>query len=107
MGFSGNFTRISLGDNPDGGTAVFVEGRTDNTADPPKSIHIVVPRNGQPLTATVEDPTLIDWEVMFPDGNPPFAEGDTVFVVGIAVRDEPHDPFVWDGSFTLEPKEEP
>ena len=107
MPFSSNFTRVSLGDDPDGGTAMFVEGRTDDTAEPPKSIHVIVPHNGMPLTATVENPTLTDWEVMFPNGRPPFAEGDTVFVVGVAMRDEPHDPFVWDGSFALEPKEEP
>ena len=107
MPFSGNFTRISLGDNPDGGTAMFVEGRTDDTAEPPKAIHVIVPHNGVPLTSTVENPTLTDWEVMFPDGDPPFAEGDTVFVVGVALRKDPHDPFVWEGSFALEPKEEP
>jgi hypothetical protein len=45
--------------------------------------------------------------VMFPDGNPPFAKGDTVFVIGVAMRKDPHDPFVWEGSFALEPKEEP
>jgi hypothetical protein len=107
MPFSSNFTRVSLGDNPAGETAMFVEGRTDNTAEPPQSIHVIVPHNGEPLTGTVEDPTLTDWEVMFPDGNPPFAEGDTVFVIGVAMRDEPHDPFVWEGSFALEPQEDP
>ena len=66
-----------------------------------------MPHNGVPLTATVENPTLTDWEVMFPDGDPPFADGDTVFVVGVALRKDPHDPFVWEGSFALVPKEEP
>ena len=107
MPFSGNFTRISLGDNPDGGTAMFVEGRTDDTAEPPKAIHVMVPHNGVRPTATVENPTLTDCGVMIPNGDPPFAEGDRVFVVGVALRKEPHDPFVWEGSFALEPKEEP
>jgi hypothetical protein len=107
MSFSGNFTRVSLGANPAGESALFVEGRTDNTAEPPRSIHVILPHNGEPLTATVDRPDVTDWEVMFPDGDPPFAAGATVFVVGVAMREEPHDPFVWEGSFTLEAKEEP
>jgi hypothetical protein len=109
MSFSGNFTRVTLGDDPAAPNtkALFIEGRTDNAAEPPDAIHVIVPRNGQPLTATVETPTLIDWEVKFPDGNPPFSEGDDVFVVGVAIRPAPHDPFVWEGSFTLTSRDFP
>ena len=109
MPFSSNFTRVTLGDDPDvaGTKAIFVEGRTDDSADPPEAIHVVLPHDGQPLTATVEKPTLIDWVVKFPEGKPPFADGDDVFVVGVATRPEPHDPFVWEGSFTLATREEP
>jgi hypothetical protein len=109
MSFSGNFTRVTLGPDPEAGGArtVFVEGRTDDTADPPLAIHVVLPHNGRPLTATVERPTLVDWEVKFPEDDAPFVEGADVFVVGVATRPEPHDPFVWEGSFKLEAKEEP
>ena len=89
MPFSGNFTRISLGDNPDGGTAMLVEGRTNDTAEPPKAIHVMVPHNGVPLTATVENPTLTDWEVMFRTAIR-LAEGERcarlLGPVGLAVR---------------------
>jgi hypothetical protein len=109
MPFSGNFTRVTLGADPEagGGRAIFVEGRTDDAADPPLAIHIVLPHDGQALTATVVTPTLIDWEVKFPEGNPPFNEGDDVFVVGVATRPAPHDPFVWEGSFTLTSRDFP
>jgi hypothetical protein len=109
MPFSGNFTRVTLGKDPDvpGAKAIFVEGRTDDEADRPEAIHVILPHDGQPLTATVAEPTLIDWEVKFPDGDPPFADGDAVFVVGVAMRPEPHDPFVWEGSFKLATREEP
>ncbi len=109
MGFSGNFTRITLGADPDvdGAKAIFVQGRTDDTADPPEAIHVILPFGGQPLTATVATPTLIDWEVKFPEGNQPFNEGDDVFVVGVATRPAPHDPFVWEGSFTLASRDFP
>ena len=79
MGFSGNFTRVTLGADPeaDGARTLFVEGRTDDSADPPLSIHVVLPRNGKPLTATVETPTLIDWEVKFPEDDVPFTISET------------------------------
>jgi len=109
MGFSGNFTRVTLGPDPevDGAHAIFVEGRTDDTADPPLAIHVLLPHGGKPLTATVVTPTLIDWEVKFPEDETTFAEGDDVFVVGVATRPEPHDPFVWEGSFKLETRDFP
>ena len=109
MGFSGNFTHITLRADPadSGKKALFVGGRTDDTAEPPGAIHVILPHDGKPLTATVEEPTLIDWEVKFPTGTPPIKDGDDVFVVGVATRPAPHDPFVWEGSFTVATEEEP
>jgi hypothetical protein len=106
MGFSGNFTRVTLGNDPDGGNALFVAGRTDAT-DPPDAIHVVLPHGPHALVTTVEAPGLADWEVKFPDGRPPFKVGDDVFVVGVATRPEPHDPFVWEASFRLTAREDP
>jgi hypothetical protein len=108
MGFSGNFTGVTLGDDPaaPGTKALFVEGRTDAT-DLPKAISIILPLDGRPLTATVEKPTLIDWEVKFSHADAPLQVGDEVFVVGVATRKSPHDPFVWEGSFKLESRDPP
>ena len=109
MGFSGNFTHVALRADPEraGEKALFVKGRTDDTAEPPLAIHVVMPHDDTPLTATVLKPTLIDWEVKFPAGTPPIKDGDDVFVVGVAIRPAPHDPFVWEGSFTVATEEEP
>jgi len=109
MSFSGNFTRVTLGADPevDGAKAISVKGRPDTAADRPNEIQAIIPNGGKPLTATVATPTLIDWEVKFPEEDTPFAEGDDVFVVGVATRPEPHDPFVWEGSFKLESRDFP
>ena len=90
MGFSGNFTPSRLGDDPEvaGKKALFVEGRTDAT-DPPQAIHVVdAAVTVSQLTASAPSaragPT---GTVKFPDGNPPFADGDEVFLVGVAQRE--------------------
>jgi hypothetical protein len=107
MGFSGNFTGVTLGDDEaDGGTALFVEGRTD-ASEVPDAIHVVLPRGAELLSASVEAPGLTDWEAKFPDGTPPFNVGDDVFVVGVAERPAPQEPFVWQGSFTITSREFP
>jgi hypothetical protein len=106
MPFSSNFTRVTFGADPAGGQALFVAGRTD-ASDPPDAIHVLLPHGAEPLTATVVAPGLDDWEVRFPDGNPRFKVGDDVFVVGVATRAQPHDPFVWEASFRLAAREQP
>jgi hypothetical protein len=105
MPFSSNFTRVTFGDDPYGGTALFVAGRTD-ASDPPGAIHVVLPRGTESRITTVVAPGLDDWEVKFPDGNPPFEVGDDVFVVGVATRRD-QDPFVWEASFRLAAREQP
>jgi hypothetical protein len=108
MSFSSNFTRVTLGADPEvgGANAIFVEGRTD-ASNPPDAIHVVLPHGDQPRVTSVAAPGLVAWEVKFPDGNPPFNEGDEVFVVGIATRPAPQDPFVWEASFTLASRDFP
>ena len=108
MGFSGNFTGATLGDDPEapGTQALFVEGRTDAT-DMPKAVHVILPLNGKPLTATVKKPSLVDWEVKFSAADAPLAEGAEVFVVGVATRKSPQDPFVWEASFKLVSRDPP
>jgi hypothetical protein len=105
MGFSGNFTSVSLVDDPAVGRVLLVQGRSDVSgvaADLPTEIQVVVMHNGETLMEHAPRPDLADWNVTFPDGDPPsFTEGDDVFVVGIAKRPAPHDPFVWEGSFAL------
>ena len=46
MGFSGNFTAVTFGDDPEvaGKKALFIQGRTDAT-DPPQAIHVVMLRS--------------------------------------------------------------
>ncbi|HMJ36714.1 MAG TPA: hypothetical protein VK501_22605 [Baekduia sp.] len=100
MAFNSNFTRVTLGTDPaTGGQALFVEGRSQ----PPdlSEIHVAVPHNGQLVSARVPDPDLTPWEVQLPVAAPPVAVGDDVFVVGVALRPAPCDPFVWQGSFSI------
>jgi hypothetical protein len=107
MGFSGNFTGVTLGeDERGGGRALFVEGRTD-ASEIPDAIHVVLPRDGELLSAAVEAPGLTDWEAKFPEGAAPFTVGDDVFIIGVAKRHEPQEPFVWQGSFTITAREFP
>jgi hypothetical protein len=108
MGFSGNFTAVTFGDDPEaeGKKALFVQGKTDAT-DPPAAIHVVMLRSGEPVTASAPAPGLNDWTVKFPNGNPPFAVGEDVFLVGVARRAAPQDPFVWNGSFTIASRDFP
>jgi hypothetical protein len=109
MPFSGNFTRVTLGDDPEaaGRQAVLVEGQTP-VSNPPTAIHLVMTRkSGKALNADVPAPGLAVWVATFPDGDDPFTIDEEVFLVGIAVRPAPHDPFVWEGSFALAPRSFP
>jgi hypothetical protein len=103
MGFSGNFTSVGLVDDPAAGRVLSVQGRTDvrDASEMPTEIQVVVMHNGTTVMNHAPRPDLSDWDVTFPDGDPAFTEGDDVFVVGIAKRPAPHDPFVWEGSFAL------
>lgn len=101
MPLNANFTRVTLGEDPaTGGRMLFVEGTSApaNGADP---IFVTVPYAGEILSASVDDATLTPWEARFPEGATPFEAGGDIFVVGVAIRPAPHDPFVWQGSFQI------
>lgn len=105
MALNSNFTRVILDDDPStGGRALFVEG----ISDPPgatSEIFVALPHNGELLTAPVDNAGLNPWEAKFPEGDTPFQTGDDVFVVGVATRQSPCDPFVWQGSFEIKSRE--
>jgi hypothetical protein len=101
MGFSSNFTRVRLqtAEGTDESVLV-VDGRSD-PADGKGDIHVAIPRGGTLFTATVNPAGLSDWSAPFPELTPPFAPGEDAFVVGVAMRPGPCDPFVWQGSFAV------
>jgi Ni,Fe-hydrogenase III large subunit len=97
MPFNSNFTRVTV----DAAHALCVEGRSE----PPEgatAIFVAVSHEGQFHTARVDNPALIDWEAMFPEGAPGCQVGDEVFVFGVAMRPPPCDPFTWQASFEVE-----
>jgi hypothetical protein len=108
MPFSGNFTGVRLGDptDPDDLTStaaarsLFVEGRSE-PPDDHGEIHVALPRDGKLLSVTIDAAGLNEWEAEFRDVTPPFEVDEDVFVIGVAMRPEPCDPFVWQGSFTI------
>lgn len=102
MALNGNFTRVTLGvDDETGGTALFVEGRSE-PPDDVRDIHVALPHGGTLLSAPVREARATDWQAKFPEGPSPFEPGQEVFVVGVAMREPPRDPFVWEASFTIE-----
>jgi hypothetical protein len=103
MPFNTNFTGVTVGVDPaTGANALFVEGRSEPAGET-TSIFVALSHGGGELrSAAVDNPALTGWTVRFPEGNPPFQPGDEAFVVGVAMRPPPRDPFVWQGSFTIE-----
>jgi len=106
MSFSANFTAARLDGATTGAAAggdiLIVDGRSD-PATANAEIHVAIPHDGKLLSVTVNASDLTDWKAPFPNVTPPFEVGDEVFVVGVAMRPAPHDPFVWQGSFTVAP----
>lgn len=105
MPFSGNFTRVTLGDAGGGRTtggaqSLIVEGRSE-PPDDVGQIHVALPRGGKLYSVTVDAPGLAEWEAEFTDVTPPFKVDEDVFVIGVSMRPEPCDPFVWQASFTI------
>jgi hypothetical protein len=102
MPFNSNFTRVTLGTDPNtGAQALFVEGRSE-PANEATAIFVAVPHAGGLKTAPVDGPELIDWQAKLADAAPQFEVGDEVFVFGVAMRPEPRDPFTWQGSFEIQ-----
>jgi hypothetical protein len=93
--YSGNFTNLTFVNTSreTGGSALRVEG-TSREPERAKEIIVGIPHDGQLLVASVEGATSSDWHATFPQGVPPFAEGDSVIVVGVAIlKEDP--PFFW------------
>jgi hypothetical protein len=104
VSFSSNFTQVTHGVDPKGGpSGLFVEGKSVPANDTDE-IHVAVPHGGELLKARVDAKGLTDWVARIPDGTTPFQVNEEVFVLGVAMRPEPHDPFVWQGSFTIQAK---
>ena len=101
MGFTGNFTSVRLGTaSRSGGQTIVVEGRSV-PADPGGELHVAMPHGGKLLVADVNAAGLTEWVATFADVDPPIKVGEDVFVIGVAMRPEPCDPFVWQGSLAL------
>jgi hypothetical protein len=101
MSFSSNFTHVTHGVDPkDGFSGLFVHGQSDpaNGAD---EIHVAVPHGGELLKTRVGASGITDWVARIPDGASPFQDHEEVFVLGVAMRPAPHDPFVWQASFEI------
>lgn len=100
MSFNKGFTKVNL--LPDG--TLTVHGTSDQVVSADDEIHVTIlpPRGGDLRTEQLPaGKHTIRWEVSFPNATPPYAVGDDVVVVGVAIRPEPCDPFVWNGSFTI------
>jgi hypothetical protein len=99
MGFSSNFTRVTLGvDKKTGDEALFVEGTTQ--ARPPddvndvKEIYVALPQKG--VSGSVQDAAgSTDWVAVLPRGASPFAPHEDVVVVGVATRSTTNALFAW------------
>jgi hypothetical protein len=59
-------------------------------------------KGGTPQLQPVGQASKVPWVALF-DEDPadPFAAGDLIFVVGLAMRPDAPEPFVWQGSFTI------
>jgi hypothetical protein len=100
MSFNKGFTKVNL--LKDG--VLTVHGTSDQVVSPDDEIHVTIlsPRGGELRTERLPPgKATTRWEVSFPDAAAAFDVDDDVFVVGVAIRPAPCDPFVWDGSFTI------
>jgi hypothetical protein len=83
---------------------VTVHGKSEKSA-PNDEIYVTLMRpHGGPalMTEVVHGKAALKWPAEFPAAAPPFAVGDDVFVVGVAVGPAPAKPFVWKDSFQIE-----
>jgi hypothetical protein len=99
VAFNANFTSAVRLD--DGRLQVNGESKP---ADGSPKIHVALVYKGEMRSAEATDPQSVPWQALFDEGTTPFAHGEDVLVVGVAERDEPLEPFVWQGGFTIEGK---
>jgi hypothetical protein len=100
MPFNANFTRVTLHDDGSLGVAGTSEPAAASNAILVSLVHSGVLRPGK-----VKHPHQLPWSAEFPAGDAPFAVGDEVVVVGVALRGAA-DPFVWHGSFEIKGKQD-
>jgi hypothetical protein len=99
VSFNKGFTKVNLSDG-----ILTVHGTSDQVVSADDEIHVTIlsPRGGDLRTEQLPPGRATSkWEVQFPDAAPGFAVDGDVFVVGVAIRPAPCDPFVWNGSFTI------
>jgi hypothetical protein len=99
MAFNANFTSaVRLDDG-----RLQINGESKPAAGS-TAILVSLVHEGEMRSASVPDPQSAQWDVTFDAGKTPFTRGEDVFVVGVADRDKPLEPFVWQGGFTIEGK---
>ncbi len=95
MGVGSNFKTAAIHGND-----LLVEGDSHPDKEV-ESVYVSVLRpGGDAITMMTPDPTLDPWTVKFKDVDPPFEEGETVTVVGLALfkpenEGEPPRSFAW------------
>jgi hypothetical protein len=97
MGYSGNFTRVTFvpDDHDMGGPALKVEG-TSQEAQDARAISVALAHEGELLMAPASDPAGSEqWSASFAQVDPPFATGQSVIVIGIAMLNSTNRPFYW------------
>ena len=97
MGYSGNFTRVTfVSDDKDmGGPALKVEG-TSQEAQDARAISVALAHEGELLMDPASDPAGSEqWSASFAQVDPPFATGQSVIVIGIAMLNSTNRPFYW------------
>jgi hypothetical protein len=109
MSYHGNFSRATLVHyHPDTGKdTLVVEGTSSQQPHDAKEIHVALPHGGKLLSASVEHPTATDWRALFTEAEPPFAMGEDVLVVGVAVLSTSEPPFVWHDVLQTMPRAAP
>lgn len=87
-----------------GAPKLVVEGQSIPPAGSDRIFVTMTHNNGTPQFLMARQLGQATWDALF-DEDPadPFASGDLIFVVGLAMRtDGAPEPFVWQGSFTID-----
>jgi hypothetical protein len=103
MSLNANFTGVQR-QVVEGAAKLKVEGKSIPQTGADRIFVTMTHNSGTPELLPVQQPGRVTWDVLF-DEDPadPFATGDLIFVVGLAMRtDGVTEPFVWQGSFTID-----